>query len=72
MWQGFRAGARLLPVTSPWNVTYALGTTLDIYAAAPALAAAHPVDAVFFPEESNILDGDAEQTGFTKDGLVLR
>ena len=69
----FALARSLLPVTSPWNVTYALGTTLDIYAAAPALAEAHPVDVVFFPEESNILDGDAEQKpDFTKDGLILR
>ena len=69
----FALARSLLPVTSPWKVTYALGTTLDIYAAAPALAEAHPVEVVFFPEESNILDGDAQQKpDFTKDGLILR
>jgi thiol:disulfide interchange protein len=69
----FALARSLLPVTSPWNVTYALGTTLDIYAAAPALAKAHPVEVVFFPEKSNILDGDAQQKlDFTKDGLILR
>jgi thiol:disulfide interchange protein DsbD len=69
----FALARSLLPVTSPWKVTYALGTTLDIYAAAPALAKAHPVEVVFFPEKSNILDGDAQQKpDFTKDGLILR
>ena len=69
----FALARSLLPLTSPWKVTYALGTTLDIYAAAPALAKAHPVEVVFFPEKSNILDGDAQQKlDFTKDGLVLR
>ncbi|HWC88538.1 MAG TPA: protein-disulfide reductase DsbD domain-containing protein, partial [Pirellulales bacterium] len=69
----FAAARNLMPVASPWKLTYALGKTLDVYAAAPALAAAHPVEASFFPEKSNVLDDDAQQTlGFTKDGLVLR
>jgi thiol:disulfide interchange protein len=69
----FALARSLLPVTSPWKVTYALGSTLDIYAAAPALAKAHPVEVVFFPQKSNILDGDAQQKpDFTKDGLILR
>ncbi len=62
-----------LPLPSPWKLTYALGTTLDIYAAAPALAKAHAVEVIFFPERSNIVDGDVEQkVDFAKDGLVLR
>ena len=69
----FAAARNLMPVPSPWKLTYALGKTLDLYAAAPALAAAHPVEASFFPEKSNVLNDDAQQTlGFTKDGLVLR
>ena len=45
----FAAARALLPVASPWKLTYALGNTLDIYVAAPALAAAHPKTADFFP-----------------------
>jgi thiol:disulfide interchange protein DsbD len=63
-----------LPVTSPWKLNYALSkTALDVYAAAPALATAHPVEASFFPDKSGIVKGAAPQKmGFTKDGLVLR
>src|SRR5471032_1008827 len=35
----FAAARALLPVASPWKVTYALAGTLDLYAAAPSLAA---------------------------------
>jgi thiol:disulfide interchange protein DsbD len=69
----FALARSLLPITSPWQVTYAQDATLDIYAAAPALAKAHPVEVVFFPQQSNIVDGDVEQKpDFTKDGLILR
>jgi len=69
----FAAARNLLPVASPWKVNYALSKTLDLYAAAPALAAAHPVDASFFPDKPGIVKGSAAQTmGFSKDGLVLR
>ena len=69
----FAAARNLLPVTSPWKVNYALSKTLDLYAAAPALAAAHPVDASFFPDKPGIVKGSAAQImGFSKDGLVLR
>ena len=68
----FMRARSLMPVASPWNWTYSLGKTLDIHAAAPALAAARPTEAFFFPDKANILDDDAQQKlGFVKDGLVL-
>ena len=68
----FAIARSLMPVASPWTLTYSLGKTLDLYAAAPALAAAHPVEASFFPEKTDVVDGDAKQTlDFTKDGLIL-
>src|SRR5690242_6018809 len=45
----FAAARALLPVASPWKLTYTLGDNLDIYVAAPSLAAAHPTSADFFP-----------------------
>ncbi|MES2472890.1 MAG: protein-disulfide reductase DsbD domain-containing protein, partial [Pseudomonadota bacterium] len=33
----FAAARALLPVASPWKMTYALGQTLDLYVAAPSL-----------------------------------
>src|SRR3954470_3158091 len=41
----FAAARALLPIASPWKVTYALGSSLDLYVAAPALAASHPATA---------------------------
>ncbi len=62
-----------LPVTSPWKLTYSAGPTISLYAEAPALAAAHPVDAAFFPLKGGIVKGPAPQTmAFTKDGLILK
>ena len=63
-----------MPVASPWKLTYAVsGSNISLYAEAPALAAAHPVDAVFFPLKGSIVKGPAPQTmAFTKDGLVLK
>ena len=69
----FALARSLMPVASPWKLTYSLGKTLDIYVTAPALAAAHPIDASFFSDKPNIVDDDAQQTlAFTKDGLVVR
>jgi thiol:disulfide interchange protein DsbD len=69
----FSAARAAMPVTSPWKLSYALGKTLDIYAAAPALVAAHPVQAAFFPSKSGLIKSPApQQIGFAKDGLVLR
>ncbi|MBA2588793.1 MAG: thioredoxin family protein [Alphaproteobacteria bacterium] len=69
----FAAARALLPVTSPWKVTYALGGTLDVYAAAPSLVAAHPTTADFFPAHTGLIRNAAPQlVGYAKDGLVLR
>ncbi len=70
----FAAARALLPLASPWEVTYALaGTTLDVYAAAPSLAAAHPTTADFFPAHTRLIRNAAPQlVGYVQDGLVLR
>jgi thiol:disulfide interchange protein len=69
----FAAARNLLPVVSPWKLNYALSKNLDLYAAAPALASARPVEASLFPDKPGIVKGAAPQKmGFTKDGLVLR
>ena len=69
----FAAARNLLPVASPWKLNYALSKNLDLYANAPALAAAHPVEADFFPDKPGIIKGaEPQKMGFTKDGLVLR
>ena len=62
-------------MASPWKVTYStLGDrNLDLYVAAPALAAAHPTTADFFPADSGIIKNAAPQlVGYAKDGMVLR
>src|ERR1700748_2904060 len=69
----FAAARALLPVASPWKVNYALGSNLDLYVAAPSLAAAHPATADFFPSTSGIIKNAAPQlVGYAKDGMVLR
>jgi thiol:disulfide interchange protein DsbD len=70
----FAAARNLLPVASPWKLNYALSKdALSLYAAAPALAQAHPVEADFFPDKPGIIKGAAPQKmSFTKDGLVLK
>ncbi len=71
--QDFAAARALLPVASPWKLNYALGNTLDIYVAAPALAVTHPKTADFFPASTGIIKNAAPQlVGYAKDGLVLR
>ena len=69
----FAAARAVLPVASPWKLNYALSQTLDLYIAAPTLAAAHPTAVDFFPSKAGVIKGAAPQlTGFAKDGLVLR
>src|SRR5581483_11791092 len=70
----FAAARALLPVASPWKANYALnGANLDLYVAAPSLAAAHPATADFFPAASGIIQNAAPQlVGYAKDGMVLR
>jgi thiol:disulfide interchange protein DsbD len=71
--KNFADARALLPVASPWKVNYALGSTLDLYVAAPSLAAAHPTSADFFPATSGTIKNAAPQlVGYAKDGLVLR
>ena len=69
----FAAARALLPVASPWKVTYAAGENLDLYIAAPSLAAAHPASVDFFPSEAGTIRNPAPQrVGYVADGLVLR
>ncbi|HKU63669.1 MAG TPA: protein-disulfide reductase DsbD domain-containing protein [Rhizomicrobium sp.] len=77
--QDFAAARALLPVASPWKMAYsigsggALGQNLDLYVAAPSLAAARPKSADFFPGRAGLIKNAAPQTiGYAKDGLVLR
>ena len=69
----FAAARAKLPGTAPWPLTYASATNLDLYVAAPALAAAHPKEVAFFPLTSGLIKNAAPQrTGYATDGLVLR
>jgi thiol:disulfide interchange protein DsbD len=69
----FAAARALLPTDSPWPLTYSAAPHFDLYVAAPALAAAHPKSAAFYPLDSGMVKGAAPQVmGFAKDGLVLR
>jgi thiol:disulfide interchange protein DsbD len=46
---------------------------LDLHVAAPTLVAAHPKAVDFFPQDTGMVIGAAPtETGFAKDGLVLR
>lgn len=70
----FAALRAALPVASPWRLTYShRDTMLDLYVAAPSLAAAHPVSADFFPARVGLIKNAAPQlVGYASDGLVLR
>lgn len=71
----FAAARVQLPQPTPWPATYraADDKALDLFLRAPALAAAHPVSAAFFPLSEGMINGFAAQTlGFAKDGIVLR
>jgi len=70
----FTAARALLPIASPWKLNYALsGEHLDMYVAAPSLAARHPATADFFPATSGLIKNPAPQlVGYAQDGLVLR
>ena len=69
----FADARALLPATSPWKIVYAHGQTLDLYVAAPSLAAARPKSADFFPARAGLIKNPAPQlVGYAKDGLVLR
>ncbi len=70
----FAAARALLPIASPWMVTYSLsGAHLDMHVAAPSLATRHPATADFFPATSGLIKNPAPQlVGYAPDGLVLR
>ncbi len=69
----FARARAMMPVTSPWSIRYALGSSLDLYVAAKALTTAHPKDVQFFPLADGMVKNTAPQTvGFTPDGLVLQ
>ena len=69
----FAAASAKLPTASPWPVRFHRGQMLDLFVAAPSLAAAHPKEAAFFPLHQGWVVGHAPQRmGFAADGLVLR
>ena len=69
----FAAARAKLPTASPWKISYAAGNAIDMFVAAPELAAAHPASAVFFPLTQRVIDDAApQQLGFADNGLVLR
>jgi thiol:disulfide interchange protein/DsbC/DsbD-like thiol-disulfide interchange protein len=69
----FAAARARLPIASPWKLNYALGQNLDLYVAAPSLAAAHPTGVDFFPGRTGLIKNAAPQlVGYARDGLVLR
>jgi thiol:disulfide interchange protein DsbD len=69
----FAAARAALPAPSPWPISYALGDSLSLFARAPALAAAHPQSADFFPlKPGTIIDAAPQTLGFARNGLVLR
>lgn len=69
----FAAARAKLPAPSPWPVHFAAGEALDLFVAAPSLAAARPKDAQFFPLHQGAIAGAAPQAmGFADGGLVLR
>ncbi|MDE3117345.1 MAG: thiol:disulfide interchange protein, partial [Pseudomonadota bacterium] len=70
----FAAARAKLPTASPWPVRFARrGKTLDLFVAAPSLAAAHPEEAAFFPLHQGWIVGHAPQRmGFAAGGLVLQ
>ena len=70
----FAAARAKLPQASPWPMVYAATPDrLDLYLRAPALAAARPAKADFFPlTEGQIRGAEPQTLGLAKDGIVLR
>jgi thiol:disulfide interchange protein DsbD len=69
----FADARALLPIASPWKTAFAAGENIDLYIAAPSLAAAHPAGADFFPADAGTIKNAAPQrVGYAADGLVLR
>lgn len=71
--KSFAAARALLPVPSPWKLSYAHADALELYVAAPQLVSAHPKSVDFFPATAGLIKNAAPQlVGYAKDGLVLR
>lgn len=71
--QQFQAARAALPVPSPWPIHFHAGPALDLYVAAPALAALPPREAEFFPFDEGFVKGSAPQIlGTAQGGVVLR
>ncbi len=69
----FAAARALLPTPSPWVLTHALGNSLDLFLAAPALATARPAAVEVYPLDASAIKNPAPQlVGYTDKGLVLR
>jgi thiol:disulfide interchange protein len=69
----FDAARAKLPVPSPWQAHFENGAALDLFIASPALAAAKPKDAAFFPYTEDMIVGRAAQAlAMAKDGVGLR
>jgi thiol:disulfide interchange protein DsbD len=70
----FATARAKLPAPSPWPMRYRLGETLDLFVAAPSLAAAHPAKAEFFPLTTGALKKGVwtQETAFAQSGLVQR
>jgi len=69
----FAAARAKLPVPSPWPARFQLGAALDLYLAAPQLAAAHFTSFRFFPFAQDIVKGIAPQKlGLAGQGIVVR
>jgi thiol:disulfide interchange protein DsbD len=69
----FAAARALLPTPSPWKVSHATGSTIDLFVAAPALATARPAAVEFYPLDAGAIKNPAPQlVGYNAQGLVLR
>ncbi len=69
----FAAGRALLPTDSPWPVSHAMGASIDLFVAVPALASARPAAVEFYPLDAGAIRNPApQQVGYNDKGLVLR
>ncbi|HEV2561040.1 MAG TPA: protein-disulfide reductase DsbD domain-containing protein [Rhizomicrobium sp.] len=69
----FAAARAKIPSASPWPAHYRSGAALDLYLAAPSLAAAHPTSVEFFPYTNDLVSGPASQKlALAEGGIGLR
>jgi thiol:disulfide interchange protein DsbD len=69
----FDAARAKIPTPSPWPVTFASGSNLDLFVASPSLAKAQLKDVAFYPKSEGVIIGMApQQLGAANSGLVLR